>query len=118
MLRIVSAVIAVAVLALPTTGAVAAKRHAKPIWHGYGFLPGYRSPEKIERKRAGPGPAAISLAIPGTTFTEDRDSTGAAGTAAVSGRAGPGLRSDRFGPAGRKESVSFPQAWPAHSKIS
>ena len=28
------------------------KRHVVRQWHGYGFLPGYRSPERIEWERA------------------------------------------------------------------
>ena len=28
------------------------KRHVTRHWHGYGFLPGYRTPEMIERERA------------------------------------------------------------------
>jgi hypothetical protein len=28
------------------------KHHAPHPWHGYGFLPGYRTPEQIERARA------------------------------------------------------------------
>lgn len=28
------------------------KRHVTRHWHGYGFLPGYRPPEVIERERA------------------------------------------------------------------
>jgi hypothetical protein len=28
------------------------KHHASRHWHGYGFLPGYRTPEQIERERA------------------------------------------------------------------
>jgi hypothetical protein len=28
------------------------KRHVTRHWHGYGFLPGYRPPEVIERQRA------------------------------------------------------------------
>lgn len=28
-----------------------AKRHVDRHWHGYGFLPGYRPPEAIERER-------------------------------------------------------------------
>jgi hypothetical protein len=31
---------------------VQAKRHAIRRWHGYGFLPGWRSPEQIEWERA------------------------------------------------------------------
>jgi hypothetical protein len=30
----------------------ASKRRATRHWHGYGFLPGYRPPEVIERERA------------------------------------------------------------------
>ena len=30
----------------------AAKRHHVRSWHGYGFLPGYRTPERIEWERA------------------------------------------------------------------
>jgi hypothetical protein len=30
----------------------AAKRHHVRPWHGYGFLPGYRTPERIEWERA------------------------------------------------------------------
>ena len=26
----------------------AAKRHPRQVWHGYGFLPGYRTPERID----------------------------------------------------------------------
>jgi hypothetical protein len=39
--------------ASPTTAAPApAKRHHVRPWHGYGFLPGYRTPERIEWERA------------------------------------------------------------------
>ena len=41
-----------AVLSLPastTAAAPHAKRPAVRPWHGYGFLPGYRPPERIER---------------------------------------------------------------------
>ena len=30
----------------------AAKHHVTRHWHGYGFLPGYRPPEVVERERA------------------------------------------------------------------
>ena len=42
-------------LLLPVTvfaASPAAKRHVDHRWHGYGFLPGYRPPEVIERERA------------------------------------------------------------------
>jgi hypothetical protein len=39
---------ATATLAAPTHG----KRHVARHWHGYGFLPGYRSPERIEAEQA------------------------------------------------------------------
>jgi hypothetical protein len=35
-----------------TTAPVHKKRHVVRHWHGYGFLPGYRPPEVIERQRA------------------------------------------------------------------
>jgi hypothetical protein len=50
-----SAVAVVASLLLPVLASADSlhAKHAKPsrIWHGYGFLPGYRSPEVIERER-------------------------------------------------------------------
>ena len=60
MMRKLSGAIAVAACLLLATATVAApvqkKRHPKhPVtrhWHGYGFLPGYRSPERIEWERA------------------------------------------------------------------
>ena len=36
----------------PTIAPAHSKRHVAPHWHGYGFLPGYRPPEVIERERA------------------------------------------------------------------
>jgi len=54
MLRIISGVLVAAALAQPAAATVAAKdhakRHPKVVWHGYGFLPGYRPPEQIERQ--------------------------------------------------------------------
>ena len=42
-----------AVAAAPEqTTPVPKKRHVTRHWHGYGFLPGYRPPEVIERERA------------------------------------------------------------------
>jgi hypothetical protein len=56
MLRTFPGVIAiVASCLLPTITSAAAghgKRHLSRPWHGYGFLPGYRSPEQIERENA------------------------------------------------------------------
>jgi hypothetical protein len=52
-----------AVLWLPMTASAAPPHAKRPVvrhWHGYGFLPGYRSPERIEweenlaRARRGP----------------------------------------------------------------
>ena len=47
---------AIAVLLLSATATLAApvhgKRHVARHWHGYGFLPGYRSPEQIEDDEA------------------------------------------------------------------
>ena len=39
---------ATATMASPAQG----RRHVAHRWHGYGFLPGYRSPERIEWERA------------------------------------------------------------------
>ena len=56
MRRIVFGMIAVAVSLSLATATIAAPAHAKRRvirhWHGYGFLPGYRSPERIEWERA------------------------------------------------------------------
>ncbi len=56
MLRIISGVLIAAIVVLPAAGADTgkshAKRHPKSVWHGYGFLPGYRPPERIEADRA------------------------------------------------------------------
>jgi hypothetical protein len=56
MLRNFLGLIAIAALLLPVAVAsaapVQAKRHLTQRWHGYGFLPGYRSPERIEAEQA------------------------------------------------------------------
>jgi hypothetical protein len=56
MLRNLIALIATAALLLSATATFAAppraKAHVVWRWHGYGFLPGYRSPERIEWERA------------------------------------------------------------------
>jgi len=47
-------VLIAALVLLPTIALAApvhAKRHSVRPWHGYGFLPGYRSPEQIEWDR-------------------------------------------------------------------
>ena len=55
MRRNASVAIAVAVSVLMSNAASAAPIHAKRqhgrIWHGYGFLPGYRAPEQVEWDR-------------------------------------------------------------------
>jgi hypothetical protein len=55
-LRNLSVVIAVGASLLLSAVADAApahkKRHVSRHWHGYGFLPGYRTPERIEWERA------------------------------------------------------------------
>jgi hypothetical protein len=54
--RNLSALIAIAAILLSATATFArpqhAKRHVPRHWHGYGYLPGYRSPERIEREEA------------------------------------------------------------------
>lgn len=61
MLRLSSGLIATALALSPiaTTSAAPAlktpahsKHHVPRHWHGYGFLPGYRPPEVLERERA------------------------------------------------------------------
>ena len=56
MLRNLFGPIAIAALLLSATATIAApahgKRHVARHWHGYGFLPGYRSPERIEAEQA------------------------------------------------------------------
>ena len=56
MLRNFSGSIAITVLLLSATASLAApahgRRHVTPHWQGYGFLPGYRSPERIEWEEA------------------------------------------------------------------
>jgi len=53
--RILSGALAAAVTLLLVTATAAApthkKRHVTRHWHGYGFLPGYRTPEQIQRER-------------------------------------------------------------------
>jgi hypothetical protein len=56
MLRNVSGVITLTAFLLTATAAFAAptqaRRHVVRHWHGYGFLPGYRTPERIEAEQA------------------------------------------------------------------
>jgi hypothetical protein len=56
MLRNLAVPIAIAALLVSATATVAApphaKRHVVHRWHGYGFLPGYRTPEQIEEDDA------------------------------------------------------------------
>ena len=52
-LLVIAALLVPAVALSETTAApTAKKRPATRHWHGYGFLPGYRPPEVIERERA------------------------------------------------------------------
>jgi hypothetical protein len=44
--------VSAAMAAPEQTAPAAKKRHITRHWHGYGFLPGYRPPEVIERERA------------------------------------------------------------------
>ena len=44
--------LAPAALAAPAPKKPAAKHRVTRHWHGYGFLPGYRPPEVVERARA------------------------------------------------------------------
>jgi hypothetical protein len=52
MLRNIAGPVVIAALLLSATVTMAAplhgKRYAVHRWHGYGFLPGYRTPEQIE----------------------------------------------------------------------
>jgi hypothetical protein len=56
MVRNLSGAIAIAALLLSATASFAAPVHGKGHlvrrWHGYGLLPGYRSPERIELEQA------------------------------------------------------------------
>jgi hypothetical protein len=56
MSRSVFGLIAIGALLVSVTTAIAApahgKRHVARRWHGYGFLPGYRTPEQIEADEA------------------------------------------------------------------
>ncbi len=53
-----SLVVLTAAIGIETAGAAPThnnphiKRHRTGAWHGYGFLPGYRSPDRIEWERA------------------------------------------------------------------
>jgi hypothetical protein len=45
MSRLVCLFVAVVLSLLPATApAASVQKHPKPVWHGYGFLPGYRQP--------------------------------------------------------------------------
>jgi hypothetical protein len=56
MSRVLASFLMIAVALAVTPAASAApthkKKHITKHWHGYGFLPGYRPPEAIERARA------------------------------------------------------------------
>ena len=49
---VVTAAAALSLTATASAAPVHAKRHASRHWHGYGFLPGYRPPERIEWEKA------------------------------------------------------------------
>jgi len=72
MLRIVSSVLIAAALSLPAAAADPApaqpKRHAKAAWHGYGFLPGYRTPEQLAKQPSGPWTGVYFPGYPGYNF--------------------------------------------------
>jgi hypothetical protein len=55
MLRYLFGPVAMTVLLASAPATIAAPVHGKHLsrrWHGYGFLPGYRSPERIEEEEA------------------------------------------------------------------
>ena len=56
MSRSLFGLVAIAALLLSVTATIAApahgKRHVARRWHGYGFLPGYHTPEQIEADEA------------------------------------------------------------------
>jgi hypothetical protein len=72
MLRVVSSILIATLLCLPAAAADpapgSAKRHAKTAWHGYGFLPGYRTPEQLARDRSGPRTGVYFYGYPGYNF--------------------------------------------------
>jgi hypothetical protein len=69
MLRNLSGLIALTALLLSATASFAVpvhgKAHPAQRWHGYGFLPGYRSPERIERGRGKASRARLLVWRPG-----------------------------------------------------
>jgi hypothetical protein len=70
MLRHLSVPIAIAVLLLSVAAASAAPaptkgHHVARRWHGYGFLPGYRTPERIESDEAWNRPRVYWYGGPG-----------------------------------------------------
>jgi hypothetical protein len=72
-LRIILGVLVVATLALPAAATVAGKDHhvkrqRKVVWHGYGFLPGYRPPELIERENLPAPTGHYFYGYPGYNF--------------------------------------------------
>src|SRR5262249_48355685 len=72
MLRIISGVLVAATLALPAAatgpGRDHARRHPKVVWHGYGFLPGYRPPEQIEHDKPPAPTGHYFYGYPGYNF--------------------------------------------------
>jgi hypothetical protein len=71
MLRLLAGILIAAVLSLPVAADPASghpRRHGKPIWHGYGFLPGYRTPEQIARESPRPRTGVYFPGFPGYNF--------------------------------------------------
>jgi hypothetical protein len=104
-LRKISGLIAIAALLFSVTATFAApvqgKRHVIRRWYGYGFLPGYRSPERINGNRRRIGGRPIGRAAP--AFTGD------VGRAVASAHAGHRRRSATYGTAVDKDRG---QSWP------
>jgi len=70
--RIISGVLVATILALPAAATDAArdhtKAHPKVVWHGYGFLPGYHQPERIEREKPPAPTGHYFYGYPGYNF--------------------------------------------------
>src|SRR5215471_9514168 len=90
-------VLFIAAVTLPANAASdehgSVKRHPARHWHGYGFLPGYRTPEQIAREDEW----LFWRRHPITTGMAGRASIAAAGMAVDSAHAGRRRRSGRCG---------------------
>jgi hypothetical protein len=71
-MRIILGVLVAAALCVPAAAQDKApehpKRHAKVVWRGYGFLPGYRPPEVIARERSTARTGVYFYGYPGHNF--------------------------------------------------